>query len=130
MLMGELPTLRQVCFNDHALGMVQLEMEVVGLPHHATELKNPNFAALADAVGLTSVRVEDPTEVRPALERVLAAKRPALLDVVTDPNVLAMPPKATIAEAKGFALAMTKMVFAGELDDVTGTVRSNWRMLP
>ena len=137
MLMGELLTLRQhelpvkiICFNNHSLGMVQLEMEVAGLPHHATELKNPNFAALAGAVGLTSVRVEDPAEVRPALERVLASKGPALLDVVTDPNVLAMPPKATIAQAKGFALAMTKMVFAGELDDVTDTVVSNWRMLP
>jgi pyruvate dehydrogenase (quinone) len=68
--------------------------------------------------------------VRPALEPVLACKGPALLDVVTDPNVLAMPPKATIAQAKGFALAMTKMMFAGELDDVTGTVKSNWRRLP
>jgi len=137
MLMGEMLTLRQhelpvkiVCFNNHALGMVRLEMEVAGYPHHATELENPNFAALAETVGLTGVRVEDPAEVRPALERVLACKGHALLDVVTDPNALAIPPKATIAEAKGFALAMTKMMFAGELDDVTGTVMSNWRMLP
>ena len=137
MLMGELLTLRQhdlpvkvICFNNHSLGMVQLEMEVAGLPHHATELKNPSFAALGEAVGLTSVRVEDPADVRSGLERVLASKGPALLDVVTDPNVLAMPPKATLAQAKGFALAMTKMVFAGEFDDVTGTVRSNWRILP
>ena len=137
MLMGELLTLRQhelpvkvICFNNHSLGMVQLEMEVAGFPHHATELKNPSFAALGEALGLTSVRVEDPADVRSGLERVLASKGPALLDVVTDPNVLAMPPKATLAQAKGFALAMTKMVFAGELDDVTGTIKSNWRMLP
>ena len=81
-------------------------------------------------MGLEGVRVEDPAQVRPALERVLASKGPALLDVVTDPNVLAMPPKATIAQAKGFALAMTKMAFADELDDVTDTVMSNWRMFP
>jgi pyruvate dehydrogenase (quinone) len=105
-------------------------MEVAGIPHHATELKNPSFAALGEALGLTSVRVEDPADVRSGLERVLASKGPALLDVVTDPNVLAMPPKATLTQAKGFALAMTKMVFAGELDDVTGTVTSNWRILP
>src|SRR5882724_2551754 len=137
MLMGELLTLGQhdlpikiVLFNNHTLGMVQLEMEVAGLPHHACELKNPNFAALAEAVGLEGVRVEDPAQVRPALERMLASKGPALLDVVTDPNVHAMPPKATIAQAKGFALAMTKMAFADELDDVTDTVMSNWRMFP
>ena len=51
-------------------------------------------------------------------------------DVVTDPNVLAMPPEATIAQANGFALAMTRMSFADELDDVTDTVMSNWRMFP
>ena len=137
MLMGELLTLGQhelpvklVCFNNHTLGMVQLEMEVAGFPPHGCKLKNPNFAALAEAAGLDSVRVEDPAEVRPALERVLGSKGPALLDVVTDPNVLAMPPKATIAQAKGFALAMTKMAFAGELDDVTDTVMSNRRLLP
>jgi len=137
MLMGELLTLGQhelpvkiVLFNNHTLGMVELEMEVAGFPPHGCGLKNPNFAALAQAVGLEGVRVEDPEQVRPALERMLGCKGPALLDVVTDPNVLAMPPKATIAQAKGFALAMTKMAFTGELDDVTDTVRSNWRMLP
>ena len=105
-------------------------LRVAGYPHHGCDLKNPNFAALADAVGLEGVRVEDPAEVRPALERLTRVPGPALVDVVTDPNVLAMPPKATIAQAKGFALAMTKMAFADELDDVTDTVMSNWRMLP
>ncbi len=92
-------------------------------------MKNPNFAALAEAVGLTGLRVEDPAQVRPALEKALAAEGPVLVDVVTDPNVLAMPPKATIQEVKGFALAMTKMAFTGELDDVLDTVMANWRYL-
>jgi pyruvate dehydrogenase (quinone) len=52
-----------------------------------------------------------------------------LVDVVTDPHVLAMPPKATIQQAKGFALAMTRMAFTGELEDVTDTVMANWRYL-
>ena len=76
------------------------------------------------------MRVEDPAQVRPALEQLLACKGPELLDVVTDPNVLAMPPKATVAQAKGFALAMTKMAFADELDDVMDTVMSNRRLFP
>jgi pyruvate dehydrogenase (quinone) len=136
MLMGELLTLAQyqlpvkiVLFDNHRLGMVQLEQEAAGLPHYGVELKNPNFAALADAVGLTGLRVEDPAQVRPALEKALATKGPVLVDVVTDPNVLSMPPKATIQQAKGFALAMTKMAFTGELEDVTDTVMANWRYL-
>jgi pyruvate dehydrogenase (quinone) len=52
-----------------------------------------------------------------------------LVDAVTDPNVLSMPPKATIKQATGFALAMTKMTFAGELQDVTDTVMANWRSM-
>ena len=54
-------------------------------------------------------------------------KPPFLVDVVTDPNVLAMPPRATVKQAKGFALAMTKMAFEGDVRDVTDTVMSNWR---
>ncbi len=136
MLMGELLTLVQyqlpvkiVLFDNHRLGMVTLEQEVAGYPQYGVELKNPNFAALAEAVGLTGLRVEDPSQVRPALEKALATKGPVLVDVVTDPHVLGMPPKATIQQAKGFALAMTKMAFTGELKDVTDTVMANWRYL-
>ena len=134
MLLGELLTVAQyrlpvkvVVFNNHRLGMVQLEQEVAGLPHYGCELKNPNFAALAQAVGLKAWRVEDPAQVRSALQQAMESDGPALVDVVTDPNVLSMPPKATIDQAKGFALAMTRMAFAGELKDATDTVMANWR---
>jgi pyruvate dehydrogenase (quinone) len=136
MLMGELLTVAQyqlpvkiVLFDNHRLGMVQLEQEAAGLPHYGVELKNPNFAALAEAIGLKGLRVEDPAAVRPALKEALESRGPVLVDVVTEPNVLAMPPKATIQQAKGFALAMTKMAFTGELADVMDTVAANWRNL-
>ena len=136
MLMGELLTAAQyqlavkiIVFNNHRLGMVQLEQEVAGLPHYGVELKNPNFATLAQAVGLTGIRVEDPADVRTALQRAMDSSGPALVDVVTDPNVLSVPPKATIEQAEGFALAMTKMAFTGEVGDVTDTVMANWRNL-
>jgi pyruvate dehydrogenase (quinone) len=136
MMMGELLTVAQyqlpvkiVLFNNHRLGMVQLEMEAAGLPHYGCELKNPNFAAVAQAIGLMGVRIEDPAEVRPALQRALATSGPALIDVVTDPNVLSMPPKASVRQALGFSLAMTKMAFTGEAEDVLDTVMANWRNL-
>jgi pyruvate dehydrogenase (quinone) len=136
MLMGELLTVAQhqlpvkiVLFNNHRLGMVQLEQEAAGLPHFGVERKNPNFAAVAQAIGLGGVRVEDPADVRRALQQALESRGPVLVEVVTDPNVLSMPPKATIQQAKGFALAMTKMAFTGELDDVLDTVAANWRSL-
>jgi pyruvate dehydrogenase (quinone) len=134
MMMGELLTVAQyqlpikiILFDNHRLGMVQLEQEAAGLPNYGVELKNPNFAALAQAVGLKGLRVEDPAEVRPMLKQALESSGPVLVDVVTDPNVLSLPPKATVAQAKGFALAMTRMAFGGELDDVMDTVMANWR---
>jgi pyruvate dehydrogenase (quinone) len=136
MMMGELLTAAQyelpikvVVFNNGRLGMVQLEMEAASLPHFGCDLKNPNFGALAEAIGFKGLRVEDPKDVRPALEKALSSGGPVLVDVVTDPDVLSMPPKATIRQAAGFALAMTKMTFAGEVDDVVDTVMSNWRTL-
>jgi pyruvate dehydrogenase (quinone) len=134
MLMGDVLTLAQydlpvkiVLFNNHALDMVQLEMEAAGFQPFGVDLKNPDFAAVARAVGLFGVRVEDPAQVPPALKQVLEHPGPALVDVVTDKNVLAMPPKATVQQAKGFALAMTKMAFGGQVEDVLDTVAANWR---
>jgi len=134
MLLGELLTVAQyqlpvkiVLFDNHRLGMVQLEQEAAGLPHYGVELKNPNFAALAEAVGLKGLRVEDPGEVRTALAQALESRGPVLVDIMTDPNVLSLPPRATIMQAAGFALAMTKMAFTGELADVMDTVMANWR---
>jgi pyruvate dehydrogenase (quinone) len=136
MLMGDILTLGQhdlpiklLLFDNHALGMVQLEMEVAGMSPFGCNLKNPDFAALARSVGLFGVRVEDPAELRPALEQALAYPGPALVDVVTDPNELAMPPKATVHQAAGFALAMTKIAFTGQLNDALDTVAANWREL-
>jgi len=136
MLMGDVLTLGQhdlpvkiVLFNNHSLGMVQLEMEVAGMSPFGCNLKNPNFAALAQAAGLFGVRVEEPAQVRPALKQALAYPGPALVDIVTDPNALAMPPRATIQQAAGFALAMTKLAFGGKTDDVLDTVAANWREL-
>jgi pyruvate dehydrogenase (quinone) len=134
MLMGDVLTLVQhdlpvkiVLFDNRALDMVQMEMAVAGIPPFGVDLKNPDFSAVARAVGLFGVRVEDPAKLPSALEEALAYPGPALVDVVTDKNVLAMPPKATIQQVEGFALAMTKMAFGGQIDDVMDTVAANWR---
>ncbi len=115
MLMGDFITLSQydlpvkiVVYNNGALGMVKLEMEVDGLPDYGTDLKNPNFVKMAEAMGVTGIRVEDPTEVRPAIDRALGHDGPVLVEVVTNPSELSMPPKASIKQAEGFSLYMMK----------------------
>jgi pyruvate dehydrogenase (quinone) len=65
----------------------------------------PTASELVDRIKATGLRVEEPAQVRPALEQALESDGPVLVDVVTDPNLLSMPPKATIQQANGFALA-------------------------
>jgi pyruvate dehydrogenase (quinone) len=115
MLMGDLITavsydlpVKLVVFDNSRLGMVKLEMEQVGLPEHGTVLANPDFAAVARAVGLHGVRVSDPDEVDAAVRDALAHPGPVLLDVVTNPDEVALPPKPTLTQGWGFAIAKSK----------------------
>jgi pyruvate dehydrogenase (quinone) len=137
MLMGELLTLLQydlpvkvVIFDNGSLGMVALEMLVAGYPPYQTALKNPDFAAVARAAGATGIRIQDPGDVRDGLREALATDGPVLVDVLTDPNALSMPPKITGEQVKGFALAMSRLVLSGDADEVVNMARSNLRNLP
>lgn len=97
-----------VVFNNGRLGMVKLEQEQGGLPEYGTELDNPDIAAVAAAMGLEAVRVTDPELVEPAIQQALASRRPALLDIVTNPDEISIPPKPKLAQAWGFAIAKSK----------------------
>ncbi|WP_134766191.1 thiamine pyrophosphate-dependent enzyme [Nocardioides sp. 1609] len=119
MLMGDLITavshdlpVKLVVFDNSRLGMVKLEMEQVGLPEFGTVLRNPDFARVAEAIGLHGVRVEDPNDVDGAVAAALAHPGPVLLDVVTNPDEVAIPPKPTIEQGWGFAIAKMKEAVA------------------
>jgi len=118
-----------VIFNNSAFDMVKLEMIVAGYPDWKTDLKNPNLAKMAEAIGMLGIRVEDPAEVRSSLQRALAYPGPALLDVVTNPNALSLPPHISSKEIKGFALGMSKLFITGRRDEVVEMIESNIRLL-
>ncbi|HWO37224.1 MAG TPA: ubiquinone-dependent pyruvate dehydrogenase [Candidatus Acidoferrum sp.] len=134
MLMGDLLTLTQhdlpikiVVFNNSALGMVKLEMEVAGLPDYQTDLKNPNFAKLAEAIGIMGVRIENRADVSTGLKKALQHSGPALIDVVTDPNAVSLPSHIAPEMVVGFGLAMGKLVLSGHIDEVVDTIETNIR---
>jgi pyruvate dehydrogenase (quinone) len=134
MLLGDLLTIvsqklpiKIIVFNNSTLGMVRLEMMVGGYPFWGTEMHNPDFSAVAKAMGFHAERVERKADLAPAIERAFAHPGPALLDVTTDPNALSAPPKATYEEARGFALAMTRMVMDHRGDQVFELVKDNIR---
>lgn len=132
MLLGDLFTLRQyrlpvklVVFNNSSLGFVELEMKAAGYLDFGTGLDNPDFAKIAQAAGLHGERVEDPADVRPALERALAHSGPALVDVVVNRQELSMPPTIDVSQAVGFSLYLIKAVMNGRGDEVIDLARSN-----
>jgi len=134
MLMGDLLTMAQynlpiklILFNNSVLGMVKLEMEVAGLPDFQTDLKNPNFAKLAEAIGMMGVRIEDPADVSSGLKKALQQSGPALVDVVTDPNAVSLPSHIEPEQVVGFGLTLGKLVLAGHIDEVVDTIETNIR---
>ncbi len=112
MLLGDLLTavthelpVKLVVFNNGRLGMVKLEQEQAGLPEFGTDLHDVDLAAIARACGLHAVRVTDGDALDDAVASVLAHTGPALLDVVTNPEEVSLPPKVTPGDAWGFAIA-------------------------
>ncbi|MGW9425538.1 pyruvate dehydrogenase [Streptomyces koyangensis] len=137
MLMGDFLTLVQlnlpvkvVLFNNSSLGMVELEMLVGGLPAFGTTNQNPDFAAVARACGAYGVRVEKPKQLAGALKDAFKHDGPALVDVVTDPNALSIPPKIKAEMVTGFALSASKMVLDGGVGKMLQMARSNLRNIP
>lgn len=125
MLMGDLLTAIQeeipikiAVFNNSSLGFVEMEMKVEGLLDAYTDLKNPNFARVAEAIGFTGTRVEKAADLDQAVKDWLAVPGPALLDVVTDRMELVMPPKLEPGQIFGAALYSAKAVLSGRLRDV------------
>lgn len=132
MLLGDLATIYQYklpvklfVFNNRSLGMVKLEMEVDGIPDNETDMVNPDFAMIAMAMGFKGINVTKPEEVEGAIQEALSTNGPVLVNLMTDPNSLALPPKIEWAQIKGMTTSMTKMMLSGNVKEVVDTIQSN-----
>lgn len=135
MLMGDFLSLAQlelpvkvVVFNNGALGFIEIEQKSTGFLPFGTSFENPNFAAMAEAVGIRGIRLEDPGEVGDGIAAALAHDGPVLVDAVVNRTELAMPPAITVEMAKGFSLYMVKAIMSGRGDEIVDLARTNlWR---
>jgi pyruvate dehydrogenase (quinone) len=132
MLMGDLLSLRQlnlpvkmVVFNNESLGFVELEMKATGFLSHATDLVNPDFAKIAEGTGILGLHVDDPENVRSALEQAFAHKGPALVDIAVNRQELAMPPSLKLDQIVDFNLYMIKAILNGRGDEIVDLARTN-----
>jgi pyruvate dehydrogenase (quinone) len=136
MLLGDLLTIverelpaKLIVLNNGGLEFVNIEMEEAGIEPFGTKFRNPDFSKVAEAMGATGVRVEDPGDVAEAVRHVLSCQGPAVLDAVVDPYALALPPHVTFGMAEGFALSLAKQAVHGKLDDALRTAAHNVRLL-
>ncbi|MEA2802379.1 MAG: hypothetical protein QOE49_2474 [Rhodospirillaceae bacterium] len=135
MMMGDFISLSQlglpvkvIVLNNGTLGFVEMEMKASGFLDTGCDLKNPDFAAMAQAMGIHGIRVEDPQKLEGALREALAHNGPALVDVVSARQELVMPPKATFDQALHFSLFMAKAVMDGRATQVIDLARTNLRI--
>ena len=137
MLMGDMLTARAydlpltlAVFNNSTLGMVKLEMLVDKLPDFGVDVPEVNYAAIAQAMGWHAIRVENPKDLEKAYAEALSHKGPSLVDIVTDPMALSIPPKITSDQVFGFATAMSRIVLNGGAGEAVAMGRSNLRNIP
>jgi len=132
MMMGDFLTLSQaglpikiVLLNNGTLGFVEMEMKASGLVDVGCALENPNFAAMAEAMGVKGLRVEKPQDLRAALTEAFAHDGPVLVDVVSERQELIMPPEITAANVKGFGLFMMRAVLDGRAGELIDLAKAN-----
>ena len=136
MLLGDLMTISQynipvkiLIFNNRALGMVRLEMQVQGLPDWQTDMVNPDFEKVAEAMGIKAWTVNDSQDLEKTLSLALEHQGPTLVNIFTDPNALAMPPHVTLADVKGFGESLSKMMFNGDSAKAVGIMKNGLKYL-
>jgi pyruvate dehydrogenase (quinone) len=135
MLMGDLLSLRQlqlpvktIVFNNSSLAFVELEMKAAGILDFGTDLRNPDFAKMADAAGILGLRAETADQVRPMIEQALAHDGPALIEAIVSRQELSMPPTITVDQIKGFSLFMIKAVLDGRGSEIIDLAKVNLRL--
>ena len=117
-----------IIFNNGTLGFVELEQKAAGYLDFGVELDNPDFAAMAGAIGIKGIRIEEPGDVERGIGEALAHDGPVVVDIVVNRQELSLPPKITAEMAKGFGLFMVKAVMSGRGDEVLDLARTNlWR---
>jgi len=114
-----------IVFNNSALAFVELEMKAAGMLDFATDLRNPDFAKMAEAAGVLGFKADVPEQVRPMLAQALSHPGPALVEVVVDRQELALPPSIKLDQVKGFSLFMMKAVLDGRARELIDLAKVN-----
>jgi pyruvate dehydrogenase (quinone) len=116
MMMGELATLAQyglpvkvVVMRNDVLGLIKWEqMAFLGNPQYGVELAPVEFARVAEACGISGVKIEHPERLGDQLRQALALPGPALIEAVVDPDMVPLTPTINPEHAKGLAWGLAR----------------------
>ncbi len=132
MLLGDLMTIAQyklpiklIVFNNRALGMVQLEMQVAGLPDWQTKMVNPNFAQVAEACGIRSYRIKNPAQLQETLKAAFSHEGAVLVEVFTNPDVPVLPPHTSLGVLTRYVESEFKLSKAGRLKEALLSLKTS-----
>ncbi|MFZ3053812.1 MAG: thiamine pyrophosphate-dependent enzyme [Sulfuricurvum sp.] len=136
MLLGDLMTISQykipvkiIIFNNRSLGMVKLEMRVQGYIDWQTDMVNPDFVKLAESMNIAAWEAKESKDVEQALSNGFKHNGPAIINIFTDSNALAMPPSINFDQVKGFAQSMGKLMMNGKFAEIVDTTKSELKYL-
>jgi pyruvate dehydrogenase (quinone) len=119
-----------ILLNNGSLDFVNIEQQEAGYVPYGVGFKNPNFAAVAEAMGAKGIRIEEPDAVRDGLTEALAHKSgPVVVDAVVDPYALALPSHVPFHTMKDYTLSVARQVLAGRMDAVIKTMEHNVRLV-
>jgi pyruvate dehydrogenase (quinone) len=127
MLLGELLTVVQekvpikiVVYDNGKLGFVDIEQKAAGLVPVYTDLKNPDFGAVARAMGLWGRHVARAGELEESVKAWLAEPGPAVLHVKVKPMQLVTPPSPFVSPEAvvGMAVYSARAMLQGKGHDV------------
>lgn len=134
MMLGELLTVREhnlpvkiVVYNNSSLNFIELEMKAGGFVPFATDLQNPDYGKVAEAMGIWGKHVERSKDLPGAVEEFLAHDGPAVLDVVTERAELTIPPTISAEQVKGFSLYALRTVLSGKGSELVDLAKVNLR---
>jgi len=132
MLMGDLMTIVQyklpiklIVFNNRVLGMVELEMQVAGLPDWQTKMVNPNFAQVAEACGIRGYSIRKPDDIESTIQEALSYEGPVLVEVFTNPDVPVLPPHTSLGVLSRYVESQAKLAAEGRFKDAWLSIKTS-----
>jgi pyruvate dehydrogenase (quinone) len=113
-------------YDNSKLGFVEIEQKTEGILPVYTDMKNPDFGKLAEAMGLWGRTISKASDLEEGVNAWLRQRGPALLNVKVEPMELIVPPFTSLKPAYGMAMYSVKAILHGKAGELYEMVSENF----